>query len=261
MMLAQWLVGAASAVVATPGTYNIGTASSTADQTFSVVAQIGATDGYLSFSPNGEMMFVSRVTTGVTYKYTLSTAWDITTATYAANTGTLTGGKGFWFRADGLMVYSTNNTAYIYQQSLSTAWNLAGLAAVGSVSIGVQIRGVGINPEGTRGVFYEDNGTNRLIEFTIATPYTISTAVVTGTTRNVTGNEGFACSTDGKHIYTGNASVEQENLATGWDLSTASDGSTDPLDAGSNRGMFIGDTGNSFYVCTNTGIVQRYYLT
>ena len=85
----------------------------------------------VSFKSDGTIMYVtSRATTDAIYQYTLSTAWDVSTASYASKyldvTSQEANPRAAYFKPDGSKVYVTgtgNDT--IYQYALSTAWDVS----------------------------------------------------------------------------------------------------------------------------------------
>ena len=83
----------------------------------------------LIFSPDGLKMFMVGISLDNVYQYTLSTAWDITTAVYHSVFFDVsdedTQPRGFTFSSDGTKMFIIGNTNdSIYQYSLSTAWDI-----------------------------------------------------------------------------------------------------------------------------------------
>jgi len=94
----------------------------------------------IKFKPDGTKMYILGNTSRKLYEYTLSTAWDISSASYNDVSFDLTSNAmiywknsfnyingtlyGFCFNDDGTKFYVTNN-AYIFQCSLSTAWDIS----------------------------------------------------------------------------------------------------------------------------------------
>jgi DNA-binding beta-propeller fold protein YncE len=85
----------------------------------------------LAFSPNGENMYVigQRNSTGDIYQYTLSTPWNVATASYASKTLSVNAQSAFptdiAFTADGRQMFVTDQGDSIFQYSLSTAWDIS----------------------------------------------------------------------------------------------------------------------------------------
>jgi len=119
--------------------YTLGTAwnitTSTFVTSFSVSAQdTGAQDVF--FKPDGLTMIVMGGTTDTVYEYTLSTAWDISTASYASKSFSVTAQEtaplGIWFKSDGTEMYVVGSTSdSVFQYTLSTAWDVSTASYLG----------------------------------------------------------------------------------------------------------------------------------
>ena len=89
------------------------------------------------FKPDGLSMFVVGATNDTVFQYTLSSAFDISTATYASKSFSVasqdTNPFGLWFKPDGTVMYvvgTTNDT--VFQYTLGTAWDVS-TASYGSI--------------------------------------------------------------------------------------------------------------------------------
>lgn len=96
------------------------------NQNFSVNAQ-EANPYSVRFKPDGTKMFVSGSSGDDVNEYILSTAWDVSTASYVQNFATGdTGQAGVTFSDDGTKMYTAGTTLdYIKEWDLSTAWSLS----------------------------------------------------------------------------------------------------------------------------------------
>jgi hypothetical protein len=103
---------------------------------FNVNAQAGIPNG-LSFKSDGTKMYVAEFSGGNNvYQYSLSTAWDISTASYDSvsfSFGANGSGTGLDFKTDGTKMYVMTSNDTVYQYSLSTAWDIS-TASYDSVS-------------------------------------------------------------------------------------------------------------------------------
>jgi DNA-binding beta-propeller fold protein YncE len=158
-----------------------------ANKSFSVAGQETNPTGVF-FKPDGLTMYVIGQTNNTVYQYTLSTAWDIATATYANKSFSVAGQEtnptGVFFKPDGLTMYvigQTNNT--VYQYTLSTAWDIATVTyANKSFSVATQDaapRGVFFKPDGTT-MYVIGQTNNTVYQYTLFTTlnYTaVSTAI------------------------------------------------------------------------------------
>jgi len=83
-----------------------------------------------TFSSDGTKAYVSDSFNKAVYQYTLSTAWDISSGSYASKSLSVStedsSPRGLTFSADGTAAYivgGTNDT--IFQYTLSTAWDVS----------------------------------------------------------------------------------------------------------------------------------------
>lgn len=120
---------------------------------------------WIWISPDGTKMIVAgRNTTPISVwrKYTLSQAWDVSTATYAASQFSTGGNSGIagWIDADGERIYTTISTAgsvcEIRQYALSAAWDVSTATFVGSLDL-INLLGYDI---GRAGVYLSDDGSD-----------------------------------------------------------------------------------------------------
>jgi len=125
--------------------WDISTASSTGNS-LDTDAQEDVPYG-IKFSPDGTKLFVAGDLTDSIYEYTLSTAWDISTATYSSNSLSIsaqeTSVDDLAFNIDGSKLFilgSSSNS--IFQYSLPSSYSLAS-ASYDAVSFSVSAQTVG----------------------------------------------------------------------------------------------------------------------
>ena len=224
--------------------------ASYASKSFSVVSQESSEPTGLFFKPDGTKMYVAGNGTDSVFQYNLSTAWDVSTASYEsksfsfASQSTLT--YEVLFNADGTKMYDVSNTSgTIFQYSLSTAWDVS-TASYDSVSLNTSA--VTSNPSGA--VFVNSGSTllvvdvaNDLYEYSLTTPYVLSTANyasktldVSGQDAAMTGVEAIDGSTgkvylsgkndDNVYQYSGSSYTQSLDLSTGTYFSFTPSGST-----------------------------------
>jgi hypothetical protein len=113
--------------------YTLGTAwditTATFVQIFSTAAQDSAPND-IFFKPDGLSMFIMGNTTDTVYQYTLGTAWNISTASYASKSFSVTTQEatptGLWFKPDGTAMYVVGSTGdSVFQYALGTAWDVS----------------------------------------------------------------------------------------------------------------------------------------
>ena len=84
----------------------------------------------VAFKPDGSKMYIMGYTNKTVYQYSLSTAWDVSTATYDSKYKSVSSEDsiphGVAFKSDGSKMYIMgygNDT--VYQYSLSTVWDVS----------------------------------------------------------------------------------------------------------------------------------------
>jgi sugar lactone lactonase YvrE len=122
---------------------------------FSVAAE--ATPSGLWFKPNGLSMYMVGSTGDTVYQYTLSTAWNVSTATFLQSfsvSGQETIPNGVVFTGDGSRMFVIGNTGDdVNQYNLTTPWDISTSAFVNVFSISGQDAaptGIYIKPDGTK---------------------------------------------------------------------------------------------------------------
>ena len=123
---------------------------------FSVATQETSPTG-LSFRPNGLSMYVVGNTGDAVHQYTLSTAWNVSTATFLQSfsvSGQETVPNGVTFTGDGsrmFVVGTTGDDVNVY--NLTTPWDISTSAFVNVFSVSAQDTapvGIYIKPDGTK---------------------------------------------------------------------------------------------------------------
>lgn len=174
--------------------YDISTA--TFNQLFSIAAQ-ETSSRQVFFKPDGTSMYVIGVTNDTVYQYTLSTAWDISTASYASKAFSVasqdTAPVGLSFKSDGTKMYTSGSASgnNVYQYSLSTAWDVstASYDSVSFTATGVSaLRGVWFSSDGSY-IYLVDGTTIDVSKATLSTAWDISTASMTSETLDVSGQD------------------------------------------------------------------------
>ena len=150
----------------------------------SIVAQ-DTSSSDVFFKPDGLTMYVLGDTNNTVFQYTLSSAWDITTATYATKSFVFTTQDatpaGIWFKPDGLTMYMLGTTSdAIYQYTLSVAWDVSTATyASKSFSVATQEATGGqlcLSADGTKFWMVGAVGDD-ISEYTIGTAWDITTSV------------------------------------------------------------------------------------
>lgn len=189
----------------------------------------------VDFKSDGTKMYVLAGIDGVVYQYSLSSPWNISSASYDS-VSTSTGNEGssehsISFKSDGTKMYmvsSGNDT--VFQYSLSTAWDLS-TASYDSVSFGTggqdgDPRDSHFKSDGTK-MYLLGDGSDAVYQYSLSPAWDLSSISYDSVSFSVSGQtagpRGFTFSSDGGYMYVhATSAIFQYSLSTAWDLSTAS---------------------------------------
>lgn len=205
--------------VGTP--YDLSTATNTGEAFYDVSGQVGTGPGVaptgISFNNDGTKMFVSEYYSEEIFEYDVSTAWDVTSASYSGTSFTMTqvnNAYGHLFSDDGMSLIAlseSNDTIYLYD--LSTAWDLSTISYSGSsgsiagqASIGTAVTTNGANDR----LYVYDLSTKFVYEYqilpipvvTTLSPADDATGVTTTANLIMTFSETVSAATGTIDIYT-----------------------------------------------------------
>jgi hypothetical protein len=258
--------------------WDVSTASY-ASKSFSVAGLETDPKSSVFFNPDGTKMYIVGTANDTIYQYTLNTAWDVSTASYASKSfsvaGQETDPQSVFFNPDGTKMYIvglTNDT--IYQYTLNTAWDVS-TASYASKSFSVagqdtDPKSVFFNPDGTK--MYIAGLTNDTIyQYTLNTAWDVSTASYASKSFSVAGQETYPKAVffnpDGTKMYIAGAiyaTVYQYTLNTAWDVSTASYASKSFSVAGQEtdpQSVFFNPDGTKMYIVgTANDTIYQYTL-
>tara|TARA_R110000787_G_scaffold53701_2_gene125530 strand:- start:1498 stop:2844 length:1347 start_codon:yes stop_codon:yes gene_type:complete len=179
---------------------------------FSISAQ-EASPYELTFKTDGTKMYVMGITSDKVHQYTLSTAWDLSTASYDSVFFSVAGEStvplGLAFKTDGTKMYVMgNNNDTVFQYTLSTAWDLS-TASYDSVSFSVASQasnpaGITFKPDGTK-MYISGITTDKVYQYTLSTVWDLSTAsydsIFFSTASQDTSPISIVWKSDGTRIY------------------------------------------------------------
>lgn len=236
----------------------------------------------LYFSPDGTKMYVAGSTNDEIYQYTLSTAWDVSTASYDSTTfSTDNNPVGMSFNSNGSKIFVIGSTANtVKEYSLATAYD------VGSTSVLLNSLDASSEDASMTGLAFKNSGTklyligfdnDSIYQYTsgyeIIDPWNVSTAVYqTGKSFDVSTQDGtpeeIFFKPDGTKMYVvgnSNDTIYQYTLSTAWDVSTASY-DTKSFDVSSEdatpTGLYIKSDGTKFYVVGDgANYVSQYSMS
>ena len=170
--------------------WDVSTATFETGKTRSVAAQ-DTVPYSVFFKPDGLKMYVNGSATNTIYQYALSTAWDVSTATFeTGKTRNLPGSipdtttYDVFFRSDGLKMYTMGlSTDTVYQFGLATAWDVS--TAYFETGKFKSLAAQDVNPYG---IFFKPDGTKMyMMGLTNKTVYQYNTSITTqDTIANVT---------------------------------------------------------------------------
>ena len=172
----------------------------------SVTAQTTSVKG-MAFSEDGTYLFCLNFG-GPLYKYTLSTAWDISSASFTESVNYFRGSseRGLYFSPDGLNFYVTDNTGDTADRyNIAAAYNLqnSGETFTDKTGIDTVPWGIFLSTDGTK-MFIAGQSGQDITEFSLSTAWDVTTASET-TTFSVSSQDteptGLYFSSDGLYMY------------------------------------------------------------
>lgn len=143
----------------------------------------------VTFKPDGTKMYVIGAAKKQVFQYSLSTAWNIQTATYDSVSSPIFGFSNVpreaQFSTDGLKMFiCDNSTNLAYQYSLTTPWNV-GSAVYDNISYNIiQGNGMFFREDGKK-LYSIGSGSDLIYQSSLATPWDLSTASYDGVSLNV----------------------------------------------------------------------------
>lgn len=229
----------------------------------------------VAFNSDGTKMYIIGDAQNRIFQYSLSTAWDVSTASYDSVafyvSGQETNPQALEFKSDGTKMYVLGYAQNrIFQYSLSTAWDIStasydnlnfSLAIIGGTSYGLSF-----NNDGTK--FYVTNSSQVAWQFSLSTAWDITTAsydfVNFGTSfPNTPYNTAWA-SNGTVFLLCGNnnATIYQFDVSTAYDLSTASyNANTFSVGESSPRGIALSSDESKMYIVgTSNDTVYQYSI-
>jgi sugar lactone lactonase YvrE len=212
--------------------YTLSTAFDVSTATFVRLFSTSAQDSAPSdvfFKPDGLSMFIMGQTNDTVFQYTLSSAFDISTASYASKSFSVasqeTTPTGLWFKPDGTVMYVIgSNSDTVFQYTLSTAWDVS-TASYANISFDVSAQEgnpqqVNLSADGLTMWILGTSGDD-ISQYALGTAFNVSTAVFENSFYigfQETGSTGlFIDSTAANRVYivgTANDTVFQYNTAT-----------------------------------------------
>lgn len=161
--------------------YTLGTAwsvatASYASKSFSVTSQDANPSG-IWFKPDGTEMYIVGSATDAAYQYTMSTAWDVSTASYSGKSYSVAtqeiSPQQVNLSADGTKMWVSGNIGDdIWEYNLDTAWDVSTATPINNFYIGFQDTsptGMFIDSSAVNRVFIGASTTDTVYQYNTAT--------------------------------------------------------------------------------------------
>jgi DNA-binding beta-propeller fold protein YncE len=196
----------------------------------------------LSFKPDGTKLYMLSDASDQLIEVTLSTAFDITTASYTAFkslSGETNQPRGIQFKPDGTRFFITDNlNDRIAQYNLTTAWDITTASQVSSLFTSGKSEtsptGIDFNNDGTK-IYWTGTSTDTVYQYSLSTAYDVSTATDDNKSfslsTQMTAPSAIRMSSDGYKMFVATYAaasplsggyVFEYDLETAYDISTAS---------------------------------------
>ena len=192
----------------------------------------------INFKPDGTIMYVTNRENDDTsevdsvIQYSLSTPFDISTATLTSST-TLTNidkPHAIHFKPDGKVMYVIDNGSLTVEQyNLTTAWDTSSLVYDNNFTVSNenQLRSLAFKYDGTK-MYVTGNETEVIQQFTLSVPWDVTSATKDSTeSPSLSAKEdnvrSIQFNSDGTIFYiggNGTDSIHKYTLSTPWDVST-----------------------------------------
>lgn len=231
----------------------------------------------LAFSADGTKMYMIGTATDSVYQYSLSTAFDLSTASYDSVSFSVTSQEsiplGLTFNTDGTRMYIAgfmNDT--VYQYNLTTGFDLS-TAYYSNISFSVASQetaplGLTFNADGTK-MYLVGNTNDTVYQYSLSTGFNLSTASYDSVSFSAASQDttptAIVFNADGTKMYIIGQqfdTVYQYTLSTGFDLSTASYDSASFSVASQSTGphglAFSNDFTKMYIIGASNGSVFQY---
>jgi len=189
----------------------------------------------ITFNNNGTKMFIIGWRGDDVNEYTLSTAWDVSTASFVDSTSRIDAdGRDVRFNPDGTKMFVLGRGSdKVYAFSLSTAFDISTSSSINNFSVTSEeedANGLAFNLDGTK-MYVVGEDADYVNEYTLSKGFDLSTAVYAGDGERffVRGQESIPIdidfNSDGTKMYVvgwDGEDINEYTLSTAFDVSTAS---------------------------------------
>ena len=207
------------------------------NSSFSVASQAGGNARDVFFKTDGTKFYVLDTVDDKIWQYALSTAWDLSTASYESKFFDVspqeTAPRGMWIKPDGTKLYvvgSDSTGDELEQYSLSTAWDIS-TASYDSVNFDF-----GTQDDAPNGIYFKSDGTKlwmagqtntSIYQYSLSTAWDVSTVSYDSKSLDVSGTVSVLTDVflidNGTRLVVGGSTADtlfQYDLSTAYDVST-----------------------------------------
>ena len=181
--------------------------------------------------PDGTELYWSGNVTDTVYQYSMSTPYDLSTATSTGTKSVTTRPYGMTIGDSGTKLYIADNSANtVYRYTMSTAWDITSAgSSTQNFSVSSQStnsRCIRFNPDGTK-MYITDASNDNVFEYDLSTAWDITTASLSytfdeGSLTSLEGMEFFNSGSNMILVFAGSDDkIVEYSLSTAYDLSTA----------------------------------------
>lgn len=244
---------------------------------FSVATQETSPSG-LFFKPDGAKMYVLGTSGDDVNEYSLSTAWDVSSASFTTSFSVAsqdTSPLGIYFKPDGTKMYICGYSSdTVHQYSLSTAWDVS---SASYDSVGFSVASQDTVPSkllfGSSGdVMYVIGLINqRIFQYSLSTPWDLSSASYANKSYDYSGfgsqGYGIEITPDGSKLFfmeRNSQAVYQLSFSTNYDISTLTSDAvsfTVSSQETSPYGIAFGNGGTKMYIVGVSNDTVYQYTT
>lgn len=207
------------------------------NQNFSLSGQSITTPEEIRFKSDGTKFYILGNNVTV-YQYAMSTAWDVSTASYENKSFSVSSqdanSQGLALNSDGTSFYTCGQNRVVYQYDLTTAYDISTASyASKSFSLTTQMAsgsawGLDFDSTGTK-MYAIHSNSGTVYQYTLSSAFDVSTASYASksfdTSSQTSDSTGIAITSDGATLYVVSSASDQVfkyTLSTPFDIATAS---------------------------------------
>jgi hypothetical protein len=227
----------------------------------------------IAFNSDGTKAYFIGVGADTVFQYSLSTAYDISTASYDSVSFSIAAQEnepqGLTFNSDGTKMFVVGTTGDdVNEYTLSTGFDISTASYSQIFSVAAQDTApsaIKFNSDGTK-MFIAGSQNETIYQYTLTTGFDVSTASYASKSILVSSEEsilsGLAFNNDGTKMFitgTNGDEINEYTLTTGFDLSTASFSSnlfSVSSQSGAPQSVTFNSDGTKMYITDNNGVFQ-----